>query len=109
MTAGARDGRVVRRIVGNTSVPAGGECPASIPAVAQVLADGLELRRGVTLLVRKNGTGKSTLVEAVAMAFGLAPEGGTRNLADGTRRTESALTSGSPWSGRRVRRGGGSS
>jgi energy-coupling factor transporter ATP-binding protein EcfA2 len=33
----------------------------------------------VTLLVGENGSGKSTLVEAIAMAFGLAAEGGTRN------------------------------
>jgi predicted ATPase len=65
--------------------------PASIPAVAQVLREGLELPPGVTLLVGENGTGKSTLVEAVAMAFGLAAEGGTRNVHGGTRATESPL------------------
>lgn len=35
--------------------------PASIPAVAQVLHDGLELPAGVTLLIGENGSGKSTL------------------------------------------------
>lgn len=43
------------------------------------------------MLVGENGSGKSTLVEAVAMAFGLAPEGGTRNVQQGTRSTESPL------------------
>jgi len=65
--------------------------PASIPAVAQVLQSGLELPAGVTLLVGENGSGKSTLVEAVATAFGLAAEGGTRNVQEGTRATESPL------------------
>jgi predicted ATPase len=94
MSAGdwVRDDRPVRRVVaenpGSVDVR---EWPATIPAVAQVLQDGLELPTGVTLLVGENGSGKSTLVEAVAMAFGLAPEGGTRNVKEGTRRTESPL------------------
>lgn len=67
------------------------EWPATVPAVAQVLRAGLDLPAGVTLLVGENGSGKSTLVEAVAMAFGLAPEGGTRNVQEGTRATESPL------------------
>ena len=50
--------------------------PATIPAVAQVLRDGLDLTPGVTFLVGENGSGKSTLVEAVAVAYGLSPEGG---------------------------------
>ena len=41
----------------------------------------------------ENGSGKSTLVEAIAMGFGLAPEGGTRNVQQGTRETESPLHS----------------
>ena len=36
------------------------EWPATIPAVAQLLRDGLELVPGVTLLVGENGSGKST-------------------------------------------------
>lgn len=90
-----RDRRVVRRVVARADAPRGGSAdavwPASVPAVAQVLTDGLEMADGVTLLVGENGTGKSTLVEAVAMAFGLAAEGGTRNVQEGTRATESPL------------------
>ncbi|WP_338074782.1 AAA family ATPase [Kineococcus vitellinus] len=51
--------------------------PDSIPAVAQLLTDGLDLPAGVTFLVGENGTGKSTIVEAVAEALGLHPEGGS--------------------------------
>ncbi len=65
--------------------------PAAIPAVAQVLAGGLDLDPGVTFLVGENGSGKSTLVEAVALAFGLSPEGGSTHSRHSTRATESAL------------------
>lgn len=60
-------------------------------AVAQVLDEGLELAEGVTLLVGENGTGKSTIVEAVAMAFGLSPEGGSTQARHSTRESESDL------------------
>ena len=69
-----------------------GHWPATIPAVAQVLRDGLDLAPGVTFLVGENGSGKSTLVEAVAMAYGLSPEGGTRHSHLSTRSTESPLS-----------------
>ena len=65
--------------------------PYTIPAVAQVLADGLDLPAGVTFLVGENGSGKSTLVEAVAVAYGLSPEGGSAHGRHETRTTESPL------------------
>ena len=68
-----------------------GHYPAAIPAVAQVLSDGLDLGPGVTFLVGENGSGKSTLVEAVATAYGLSPEGGSTHSQHSTRPTESAL------------------
>lgn len=45
--------------------------PMTVPAVAQLVREGLDLPKGVTFLVGENGSGKSTLVEAVAVAFGL--------------------------------------
>ena len=72
--------------------PAGGEWPTNIPAVAQVLRDGLELDPGVTFLVGENGSGKSTLVEGIAIAYGLSPEGGSRQAQHRTRPTESPLS-----------------
>lgn len=66
--------------------------PASIPAVAQVLAEGLDLSPGVTFLVGENGSGKSTIVEAVAMAYGFSAEGGSTSAQHRTRRTESDLS-----------------
>lgn len=85
-----RDRRPVRRAVANGYVKRG-RWPATLPAVAQLLDEGLELDAGVTLLVGENGTGKSTLVEAVAMAFGLSPEGGSTYARHSTRETESDL------------------
>lgn len=80
----------MRRVVPD-EVPGDAGWPATVPAVAQLLAEGLELPSGVTLLVGENGTGKSTIVEAVAMAFGLSPEGGTRHSRHSTRPSESDL------------------
>jgi predicted ATPase len=65
--------------------------PLTIPAVSQVLTTGLELPAGVTLLIGENGSGKSTLVEAIAMAYGLSPEGGSIHARHSTYRTESDL------------------
>jgi predicted ATPase len=84
------DQRSVRRIVANGHAETG-RWPATIPAVAQLLDAGLELPGGVTLLVGENGSGKSTIVEAVAMAFGLSPEGGSTGADHSTRATESEL------------------
>lgn len=39
----------------------------------------LEFRKNVTFFVGENGTGKSTLLEAIAVAYGFNPEGGTTN------------------------------
>ena len=66
--------------------------PMTIPAVAQVVRDGLDLSKGVTFLVGENGSGKSTLVEAIAMAYGLSPEGGSTGAAHSTRASESPLS-----------------
>ena len=65
--------------------------PATTPAVAQLLRDGLDLGPGVTFLVGENGSGKSTLVEAIALAFGMSPEGGSTHGRHQTRSTESGL------------------
>ena len=44
--------------------------PASVPAMAQVLRQGLELPVGLTVLVGENGSGKSTVVETRAEPAG---------------------------------------
>ena len=65
--------------------------PATIPAVAQILGGGLDLAPGVTFLVGENGSGKSTIVEAVATAFGMSPEGGSTHSQHSSRSSESSL------------------
>ena len=51
--------------------------PATVPAAAQLLREGLELPPGITVLVGENGSGKSTVVEMLAEAYGLNPQGGS--------------------------------
>ena len=45
----------------------------------------------VTFFVGENGTGKSTLLEAIAVAYGFNPEGGSRNFNFATNQTHSEL------------------
>lgn len=82
---------VVRLDVDETSSLSAGTWPMTVPAVAQVVREGLSLSPGVTLLVGENGSGKSTVVEAAAAAYGLSPEGGTLHGIHSTRPTESPL------------------
>jgi predicted ATPase len=51
--------------------------PGCVPALAQLLREGLEIPAGLTVLVGENGSGKSTVVEALAEAYGLNPQGGS--------------------------------
>ena len=65
--------------------------PATIPAVAQILAEGLDLITGVTVLAGENGTGKSTVVEMIAEACGLNPQGGSAKTTFQTRDSEPGI------------------
>jgi len=49
------------------------------------------LNSPMTILVGENGTGKSTLLEAIAIEAGLNPEGGTKDIYFSTRDSHSAL------------------
>lgn len=53
--------------------------------------DGIRLSRNVTFLIGENGVGKSTLIEAIAVAMGFNPEGGTVNFNFSTRESHSDL------------------
>lgn len=63
--------------------------PFSIPAVRHL--ETLEFHPKVTFFVGENGTGKSTLIEGIAVAAGFNPEGGTSNFKFSTRSSESGL------------------
>lgn len=64
--------------------------PVTIPAVRQLLDDGMDLGKA-TVLVGANGTGKSTIVEAIAMAYGMNAEGGSSGVRNRTFASESPL------------------
>lgn len=51
----------------------------------------LELESNVSFIVGENGTGKSTLLEAIAITYGFNPEGGTKNFNFSTCNTHSIL------------------
>lgn len=69
-----------------------GRYPFILPAVTWLGSTGaLPLAPGVTFLVGENGTGKSTLIEAIAVAAGFNPEGGSQNFRFATRASESSL------------------
>jgi predicted ATPase len=84
------DSRPVRRVEAAADAPLE-DWPATIPAVAQLLREGLDLAPGVTFLVGENGSGKSTLLEGLAGAYGLGLEGGERQSLHQTFASESGL------------------
>ena len=64
----------------------------TLPAVRWLSQTGaLTFPAPVTFFVGENGTGKSTLLEAIAVACGFNAEGGTRNFDFSTRATHSPL------------------
>jgi predicted ATPase len=61
----------------------------NLPAIRNL--ESIDLHPKVTFFVGENGSGKSTLLEAIAVANGLNPEGGSRNMQFGTRESHSLL------------------
>lgn len=51
----------------------------------------MEFNQNITFFAGENGTGKSTLLEALAVAYGFNPEGGSRNYNFATMETHSSL------------------
>lgn len=84
------DRRYLRRVEllrGQIQTP--DEYPFNLPAVREL--ESLEFHARVTYIVGENGVGKSTLLEAIATAWGFNPEGGTLNLNFATAETHSPL------------------
>ncbi|REE68795.1 putative ATPase [Paenibacillus taihuensis] len=70
-------------------VPTFAEYPFHLGAIKYL--ERLELHPKVTYIVGENGMGKSTLMEAIAVAWGFNPEGGTKNFTFSTRASHSKL------------------
>ncbi|WP_246281389.1 AAA family ATPase [Saccharibacillus qingshengii] len=84
------DRRYLRRVEleeGQSPLPGG--YPFSLPAVREL--ESLDFHERVTYIVGENGVGKSTLLEAIAAAWGFNPEGGTLNFNFATAETHSPL------------------
>ena len=77
--------------------------PMTLQPVRQLFDEGVELGP-LTILIGENGSGKSTIVEAIALAFGMSHEGGSTGAMHSPRPTESPL-----WSALRLSRDTGSS
>lgn len=60
-----------------------GAWPYTIPAVAELAEHGMEFTQPVTFLVGENGSGKSTIVEAIAEGFKLDAYGGRSGVKRG--------------------------
>lgn len=69
-------------------IPSRDTFPFSLPVVRDL--DGLELAP-VTYFVGENGSGKSTILEGIAIAADFNAEGGTKNFRFSTRASESPL------------------
>lgn len=64
--------------------------PFNIPSIRGL--ETLTFHPDVTYFIGENGTGKSTLMEAIAQVMGFNPEGGTKNSLFSTRDTHSNLS-----------------
>lgn len=63
--------------------------PFSLPSISKLKE--LQLHPNVTFLVGENGTGKSTILEGIAVALGFNAEGGSKNIQFSTTDTHSEL------------------
>lgn len=63
--------------------------PFCLPAIRGL--NELNLHPKVTYIIGENGTGKSTILEAIAVAYGFNPEGGTKNFNFTSSETHSEL------------------
>lgn len=64
----------------------------NLPVVKYLMSNkSLSIKNNVTFFVGENGTGKSTLIEAIAVAYGFNAEGGTKNFTFSTAKSHSEL------------------
>lgn len=65
------------------------EYPFSVKSIRHL--KNLHFHKNVTYIIGENGTGKSTILEALAVSLGFNPEGGSRNFMFSTRHSHSDL------------------
>ncbi|WP_088187079.1 AAA family ATPase [Desulfosporosinus sp. FKA] len=70
-------------------VPSFSEYPFNLPAIKDLYK--LLLHPKVTFIIGENGSGKSTILESMAVAYGFNAEGGSRNFNFTSRATHSDL------------------
>lgn len=68
----------IKKIILKPELILTGEYPFTLPSVKAI--DQLELHSAVTFFTGENGTGKSTVIESIAVAAGFNHEGGSKNF-----------------------------
>jgi len=63
--------------------------PFSVPVIRNLTE--LPIKARVCFFVGENGTGKSTLLEAIALHYGFGPEGGSRNFSNDSSRSNHSV------------------
>lgn len=71
------------------NVPSFSEYPFNLPAIRDLQS--LSFHPKVTFIIGENGSGKSTILESIAVAYGFNAEGGTKNFNFTSRATHSDL------------------
>lgn len=72
------------------NVPSFSEYPFNLPAVRDLQS--LSFHPRVTFIIGENGSGKSTILESIAISYGFNAEGGTKNFNFSSRATHSNLS-----------------
>jgi len=85
------DGMYINSVILNKQIDKDSYLNA-LPVVSYLIAHHeIRFTHDVTFFIGENGTGKSTLLEAIAVAYGFNAEGGTRNFNFSTNATHSPL------------------
>lgn len=85
------EGKYINRVILNKEIEKN-TYPGVLPVVRYLLRKkSISFTKDVTFLVGENGTGKSTLLEAIAVAYGFNAEGGSKNFRFSTNSTHSPL------------------
>ncbi|MFI3141601.1 MAG: AAA family ATPase [Clostridia bacterium] len=85
------DNKYIKEILLSTPIEKGSYLN-NLPVIKHFIDnESLPLKSNVTFFVGENGTGKSTLLEAIAVAYGFNAEGGTKNFCFSTKNSHSDL------------------